>query len=215
MESQDGSTSHWAAWHRDYADPTSPLSQRLSVVVSRARETLEALPAGPVRLISACAGQGDDVVAALADHPRSADVVGRLVEADPHNAAASRERLSSAGLLGVESVCGDASLTDAYTGIAPADLVLLCGIFGNVSDEDVRGTVVNSSMLCAPGAFVIWTRHRRAPDLTPSIRQWFAESGFDEVSFDSPGSGLWSVGTHRLGTPPLPLRLGIRLFTFR
>ena len=214
MEGDDGAITHWAAWHRDYSDPASPLSQRLGVVVSRTRDALDALPPGPVRLISSCAGQGHDVLTALQDHPRSSDVVGRLVEADPHNAATSRQALHSAGLAAVESVCGDAALTDAYVGIAPADLVLLCGIFGNVSDEDVRTTVTNASMLCAPGAYVIWTRHRRAPDLTPRIREWFEDSGYEEVAFDSPGPEMWSVGTHRLASQPLPLRRGIRLFAF-
>jgi hypothetical protein len=67
---------------------------------------------------------------------------------------------------------------------------------------------------------VIWTRHRRAPDLTPRLREWFAHAGFKEVAFGSPdASGLRSVGVHRLttanvvrsGTPRLPAE---RLFTF-
>lgn len=204
----------WAAWHRAYDDPTSPLSERLDVVVGRVRGALTSLPPGPVRLISACAGHGHDVLAALAGHQRSADVVGRLVEADPHNSAASAHAFATAGLGAIETVCGDASTTDAYAGIAPGDLVLLCGIFGNVSDVDVHNTIVSASMLCAPGAYVIWTRHRRAPDLTPSIRRWFDVAGFEEVAFDSPGSGMWSVGTHRLTTEPQAFREGVRLFTF-
>lgn len=208
------STTHWVEWHSDYEDPESQLSQRLAVVVTRARDALDAFPAGQIRLISACAGQGHDVVAAVKDHPRSVDVVGRLVEADPYNADSSRRALAAAGIEGIESVCADASLTDAYAGIAPADLVLLCGIFGNVSDQDVHDTVTNASMLCAPGAHVIWTRHRRDPDLTPRIREWFGHSGFDEVSFDSPGPDRFSVGVHRLAATPVPLRAGLRLFTF-
>ena len=35
-------------------------------------------------------------------------------------------------------MCGDASTTSAYRGAVPADLVLACGIFGNVSDEDIQ-----------------------------------------------------------------------------
>lgn len=213
MEPGDGATD-WVAWHRDYADRTSALSQRLGVVVARVRGALDVPPPGPVRLISACAGQGLDVLAALDGHPRSADVVGRLVESDPHNSAVSARAFATAGLGAIESVCGDASTTDAYVGIVPADLLLLCGIFGNISSADVRTTVAHASMLCSRGARVIWTRHRREPDLTPSIRRWFAECGFEEVAFDSPGPGSWSVGTHRLVSEPVPLRPGVRLFTF-
>ena len=210
----DGGTTDWVAWHRDYADPSSALSRRLDAVVARTREALDVLPPGPVRLISSCAGQGLDVLAALDGHRRSADVVGRLVEADPHNSSASARSFAAAGLGAIESVCADASTTDAYVEFAPADLVLLCGIFGNISDEDVHTTVAHASMLCSAGAHVIWTRHRREPDLTPSIRRWFDENGFEEVAFDSPGPGMWSVGAHRLASEPVPLRQGVRLFTF-
>ena len=209
-----GPPTHWAAWHRAYADPTSALSARLDAVVAQVRAALDRRSPGQVRLISACAGQGHDVLAALEHHPRRADVVGRLVEADPHNAHAARRALAAAGHGGLESVHGDASTTDAYVGIAPADVVLLCGIFGNVPDDDVRTTVTLAPMLCAAGATVIWTRHRAAPDLTPTIRGWFAASGFTEVAFESPGPSAWAVGVHRLVRAPTPLREGLRMFTF-
>ena len=166
------------------------------------------------RLLSACAGQGHDVVAALRDHPRAGDVVGRLLEADPRNSELARLALADAGHSGIEAVCGDASRTEAYAGIAPADVVLLCGIFGNVTDDDVRTTVQHASMLCARGGQVIWTRHRRAPDVTPRIREWFGDNGFEEVAFDSPGPDRLSVGTHRRLSEPTPLLPGVRLFTF-
>ena len=35
---------------------------------------------------------------------------------------------------------------------------------------------------------MIWTRHRREPDLTPQIRDWFPASGFEEIAFDAPGT---------------------------
>lgn len=204
----------WADWHQQYADPASSLSQRLAVVVGRVRQALDELPAGPVRLISVCAGQGHDVVGALRGHPRADDVHGWLVELDEHNVAAARAALAAAHLDRLEVVHADASSTDAYVGRAPADLLLLCGIFGNVSDDDVRGTIEQAPMLCTAGAYVVWTRHRRTPDLTPAIRGWFADAGFDEVSFDSPGPDGFSVGMAvRTGTP-MPLSPGRRLFSF-
>ena len=35
---------------------------------------------------------------------------------------------------------------------------------------------------------MIWTRHRREPDLTPQIRAWFTGAGFEELAFGSPES---------------------------
>src|SRR5262249_41051900 len=69
--------------------------------------------------------------------------------------------------------------------------------------------------LCAPGATVIWTRHRRPPDLTPRIRAWFRSSGFDEVAFDTPDTkALTGVGVGRLAVPPPAGLPAGPLFTF-
>jgi hypothetical protein len=205
---------HWASWHQDYADPTSPLSQRLGVVVSRIHQAVDLLPPGPIRLISACAGQGHEVVLALQHHPRSADVSGYLVEWDEYNVHEASGILRAAGLHGIKAVRADASDVDTYRDMPRADLLLLCGIFGNVSDDDVENTIAHASSLCGPGAFVIWTRHRRAPDLTPRIRDWFGEAGLEEVSFESPGENSFSVGMNRLLSQPLPTVPGLTLFTF-
>jgi hypothetical protein len=127
---------------------------------------------------------------------------------------AARARAAGSGLSRVEVVCGDAGTTDAYVGAVPADLLLVCGIFGNVCDADVEGTVRALPQLCAPGATVVWTRHRRPPDLTPSIREWLRETAFEELAFESPGPGGWSVGAHRFAGQTRPLRPGERLFAF-
>jgi hypothetical protein len=98
----------------------------------------------------------------------------------------------------------DAGVTTPYAAAAPADLLLACGVFGNISSADVQQTVAALPILCAPGATVMWTRHRREPDLTRDIRFWFAKAGFEEVAFISPGAGRFSVGAHRLVAPPQP-----------
>src|SRR5437870_7668000 len=68
--------------------------------------------------------------------------------------------------------------------------------------------------LCAPQAAVIWTRHRRPPDVTPGVRRRFAESGFEEVAFHAPEGTMFGVGVHRLTGPPRPFRDDVRLFDF-
>jgi hypothetical protein len=207
--------SHWSRWHDGYADPGSDLSLRLTVVQSRLAEAVDRCPPGPVRIVSLCAGQAHDVVGALAEHPRRSDVVGRLVELDAGNAEVARGSLSAAGLTGLTVTTDDAGSTDACAGAVPSDVLLLCGIFGNVPDADIAMTVANASRLCAPAATVLWTRHRRSPDLTPTVRSWFRAAGFDEVAFDSPGPERYAVGTARLVREPLPYEPGLRLFAFR
>jgi ubiquinone/menaquinone biosynthesis C-methylase UbiE len=205
----------WVDWHREYDDPGSRLSRRLAYVQQRVREAIESRPPGPIRVISVCAGQGHDILGVLSGHERASDVRALLVELDPHNADVARARAADAGLDGVEVVQGDASLTAAYRDAVPSDVLLLCGIFGNVSDEDIEFTVRNAARLCAPDATVLWTRGRWAPDLTPTIRRWFEQAGFEELAFDSDDDGGFSVGTERLVTQPLDYDGSLRLFTFR
>src|SRR4029453_9345980 len=135
---------------------------------------------------------------------RAADVSGLLLELDAENVAEARRSLRAAGLAGIRGAQAYAGTNHPYTSAVPADVVLLCGIFGNVSQEDVRNTVMHASMLCSSGATVIWTRHRRPPDRSPAIRAWFRDAGFAEVGFDSPGPDRFAVGTQRLSAEPSP-----------
>ena len=141
----DAAESHWLRWHGAYDDPRSPLSERLRRVQEMVRGALDDMAPGrdrgqPIRIISLCAGQGRDVIDVLATHPRAPEVEALLVELDPALAEFARRRAAEAGLehrVRVEQ--GDASLCHWYAGSVPADLVLVCGIFGNISGEDICG----------------------------------------------------------------------------
>ncbi|MCM0675037.1 class I SAM-dependent methyltransferase [Micromonospora phytophila] len=206
-------TRDWYAWHDDYDDPESALSRRLAEVRRLVRESLDEAPPGRLRVLSVCAGQGLDLIPVLAAHPRRDDVTARLVELDPRNARVARSAARAAGLASVEVVVGDAARTDAYAGLAPADLVLVCGVFGNISEADIRATVRHCAALCATGGTVCWTRHRRSPDLVPAICEWFAEEGFEPVAVSSPADGV-GVGLHRFLGAPRPLSAGATMFEF-
>jgi ribonuclease HII len=113
-----------------------------------------------------------------------ADVRGRLVELDPDNAAFAREWAASAGLDGLEVVNGDASVRDAYAGLAPVDLVVISGVFGHVDDDDKRQLVAFLPQLCAPGASLVWTSHRTNNGPADKVRAMLAEESFEEVAFE-------------------------------
>src|ERR1700728_771791 len=162
----------WVEWHRDYDDPGSLLARRGELVQGHLRAELERAPAGDLRLISLCAGQGRDVIGALTGHPRRDDVRARLVELDERNCAVARRAAQAAGLDRAEVLQAAAGVTDACAGAVPAKIVVACGIFGNITDSDIQATVAALPSLCAPGALVLWTRHRSPPDLTPAIRSW-------------------------------------------
>lgn len=203
----------WYTWHRKYDDPDTFLSRRLAAVQDRIRAALDAAPPGRLHAVSLCAGQGRDLIGTLARHPRGEDVAARLVELDPRNAAAARAAAEVAGLPQLEVVTEDAALTDHYAGMVPAYLVLVCGVFGNIADDDIERTIGYCAQLCAHGGTVVWTRARREPDLVPRICDWFAARGFEEVWLSDPAEG-WGVGAHRFAGTPVPLERGSRMFTF-
>jgi hypothetical protein len=119
------------------------------------------------------------------------------------NAVLARRAAAEAGLAQVEVRQADASVVASFADALPADVLLLCGIFGNVSDRDIQRTINAAPALCAAGATVIWTRHRRPRDRTPQVRAWFTASGFGEIAFDALSTeALMSVGVCRLRHAP-------------
>src|SRR5256885_1190677 len=88
----------WYAWQGDYDVPGSVIALRLTAVQERIAAALDGFPAGPVTVLSLCAGQGRDLLGVLAGHPRRDGVTARLVELDPRNAEFARRTAADAGL---------------------------------------------------------------------------------------------------------------------
>jgi hypothetical protein len=198
--------SHWVRWHAPYEDPSSNLSRRLRTVQDMVRGVLDSIPdpeSSPnpetFRMVSMCAGQGRDVIDVLATHPRRSAVSALLVELHPALVAFARARAVDAGVdQQVRVLEGDAAQSRWYVDDVPADLVLVCGVFGNISASDITRTIQALPGWCKEGAHVIWTRHRRPPDATPAIRADFAGAGFTELAFVAPEGTVMTIGHHRL-----------------
>ena len=167
-----------------------------------------------IALASMCAGQGRDVLEVLATHRRGRDVRARLVELDPRNIQYAEAYAREHALGNVEILARDAGNSDAYVGIAPAHVVVACGVFGNLGQGDIARTIEWLPALCAPGAHVIWTRHRRTPDRTPWIRHLFGAAGFEEIDFVAPDDRVFTVGTCQLAREPDAFVGGHQLFNF-
>ena len=209
----DADRTDWVEWHDAYRDPRSALSGRLAIVQRLIGEALDTT-VGEVSVISVCAGAGKDLLGVLAARHDRSRVHALLVEADARLVGRAQATARAGRIRHVRSIVADAAFTDVYADAVPADLVLVCGVFGNITDQDIERTIGALPQLCREGAEVIWTRNRRHPDLTPSVRGWFAGAGFDEVAFESDGPGSFAVGMHRLARPGEPLVVGERLFTF-
>ncbi|MGH8862442.1 MAG: SAM-dependent methyltransferase [Jatrophihabitantaceae bacterium] len=166
---------------------------------------------GPSRVLSLCAGDGRDVIGVLRQREDSARVHGTLVEL--HSDIAQRARDAAAGLDLVVRTA-DAAETASYADAIPADLVLLVGIFGNISAEDLEHTVAASPALCTRGATLVWTRGRRGGDCNDAVRARFEAAGFTELEYaTSDLDGLPAVGAVRYQGPPVTPSAE-RLFTF-
>ena len=211
----DNATRDYQAWHDQYGDPASLLPWRLGVVQGWLRDALDRT-SGPVRVVSACSGDGRDILGVLAERDDRARVSTTLVEAHPGIADAARARVAELGLDAVTVRTADAGVTDAYVGAVPAAVVLLVGIFGNISDEDVAATIAAAPALCAPGATVLWSRSRgEVGDLDAQVRDWFRAAGFTELDHATrDDGGRPAVGVVRYDGPAVELVPGRRLFSF-
>src|SRR6478672_4970618 len=176
----------WQAWHEPYADETSPLSRRLRLVQRHIASWLDDRPGEALTVVSACAGQSHDLLGVLATRTDASRVRATLLEYDERNVVAAQSAVDDAALRNVTVVRADAGDRAAYVRAVPADLVLMAGVFGNISDVDVHTTISALPELCAPGAIVIWTRTRRAPDLTPAVRRWLTAADLVEEAFHAP-----------------------------
>jgi hypothetical protein len=210
-----GPGTDWQAWHRPYADPGSDLSRRRRAVQHQIEAWLDSREDESLRVVSACAGDGRDLLEVLARRPDGSRVTGRLLELDAGLASDAVAFATASGVAGIDVMCVDAGSAASYVGAVPADLVMMCGVFGNITDDDLRATLAALPSLCAPGATVIWTRGCfSGGDLSETIRGWFAAEGFDEIAYERPQDATYRVGAHLFAAEPRPLRPGDRLFSF-
>ena len=168
--------SHWVKWHAPYEDPASNLSLRLRTVQAMVRQALDAVPpdhAGPIRIVSLCAGQGRDVIDVVAEHPRRDEVVRAAGRARP----GARRLRPGAGRRGRASAtwCGSSRATPP----CPAGTPTRCrptwswcaGSSATSARRDITATVEALPSFCRPGAA------RRLDAAPPSPRRHAGHPG--------------------------------------
>lgn len=203
----------WAEWHDAYERSGSPLNRRLRVVQERLSAALAAVGPSAV-ILSLCSGDGRDVIGVLADRAGAAERAV-LVELDPGLAERSRRAAEERGLREVEVRCLDAGATASLLDVAPVDVLMLCGVFGNIEHASVMSVVNMVPSFVKVGGYVIWTRGGSEPDRRPEIRVWFRSAGIEEIAFSGRpepfGVGFNRVTDHARPPGPVPERL----FTFK
>jgi hypothetical protein len=205
----------WLTWHEAYDDPSRSLARRLEVVRRRLGAVLDAAAGERRQVLSLCAGDGRDVIPVLAAREAPWSIPALLIERNQALACRATEAGVSSGLGAVEVRCADAGDPDSFADVLPVDVLLLCGIFGNIEHERVKDVIDIVPHLLAKNGFVIWTRGGSEPDRRPEIRSWFRTAGLDEVSFDA-APEMFGVGVNQLvsGLPATRRELPGRLFGF-
>jgi len=203
-------------WHEAYDDPASDLSWRLRQVQAYIRSALDQMDRQGT-VLSLCAGDGRDVLQVLAERDDSSRIQITLLELHPVLAQRARDFAAASGLANVTVRTGDAGNSTAYAGAVPADLVIMIGIFGNISDDDVRRTIMTAPQLCRPGATLLWSRATSPDDGNSLVHSTLPAAGFVELDyreFDSGEEERAALGSARYDGPPQSLITGQQLFTF-
>jgi hypothetical protein len=201
-------------WHRGYDGPDSGLAWRLRTVQHYIDEALDR-HSGPMTVLSCCSGDGRDLLGVLSRRSDADRVTATLVEIHP-GIAARASTAAAACAAQVEVRTADAGMSDTYLGAAPADLVIMVGIFGNISDTDLARTIAASGQLCLPGATLLWSRGRDSGDVNDIVRARFAAAGFTELDYATyDGESKTAAGAMRYDGPTQPLVGGQLWFTFR
>jgi hypothetical protein len=170
----------WVAWHNGY-DTWPPLRARLRAVREQLA-ALDACPAGPVRIISLCAGDGGELIGLLHEHPRRDSVRAYLVEQNADLVRQGEAALAQFRLVSVIAFRhADATLSTTYLDIAPADIVLAAGVFGNLTPPQTARLVSHFLRLCRPEGAVIWTRRVGRPEHTQAVAT--IREGLEVASF--------------------------------
>jgi hypothetical protein len=210
-------TMDWVRWHENYKASRS-LKARLLVVREHLSKCFDSQPPGVIQVLSICAGDARDLIGLLATHPRKIDVKAHLIENNAELVESGRKIIVEAGFEEqLQFVVADATISSTYLGLAPVDVVLMAGVFGNLRSEEVARLIGSLGSLCKCGGYVVWTRHRRLHNglnQIALIRQLFSESDFEEVLIEDTSDDRFTVGSHHYKGVGQVLRGGVKLFEF-
>ena len=204
----------WEKWHTLYNDSDSGLAKRLRLVQESISNCLPNTIEDGFQIIDICSGDGRDLLDLLTHYPAREQVHSYLVELDERLAKESERIASEKDLQNVTVINGDASLLSTYEEVPRADLILLCGVFGNISSDDICHTIETLPQLSKQGTRVIWTHHLRQPEAVPAIQNLFITNEFSEVDLKATDDQSYAIATYEFRGSPKYLDGNTRLFTF-
>jgi hypothetical protein len=204
----------WWEWHKEYSVADSYPSLRREAVSYHTARALCIAPAGPIRVMSVCAGQGLDIISGFVGDAHTANVDCVFLEYDPRNALEAASNLSVVGLRSYEVRVCDAGLCDSYAGSGRANIMYLVGLISHLSDAEISSLIAAIPNLCSQGAQVIWTVPKSNPEVVHMATSKLMEAKFDQVLRTDIGSVGMVVTSQFMGVPQSRLEAGSRIFTF-
>jgi hypothetical protein len=173
--------------------------------------------AGPVRIVSLCAGDGRDVIGTLVRSPRGEDVQAWLVELNQQSTIEGRRYAMQAGVADkVVFINGDATSYATYRDIPPADIVMACGVWGHVPPNQ-RGRLERAlACLCQAGGAIIWTRGvAKGIHRLREIEAHFIGQSWRQLRTSYTQDGKWAINSYRYCGPRQDRPTSGRIFNFR
>jgi hypothetical protein len=209
---------NWSTWHNEYANEDSELNGRKRAVQAQIAALASECPPGPVTVISICGGQAHEVLGALENHPRRADARGRIVELDKENAAFASAWAKKAGI-NIEILNGDASISDSYSGLPAADIVVISGVLGHINEADRARLIGFLPQLLRKGGAAVWTftpfSDGKHADEYARVRGLFQAQMLEEQSVDrTTGRYAFAITHSRFNGDQAPFEPHAKIFDF-
>jgi hypothetical protein len=205
----------WSRWPSQAYDKPR-YQHRLAGVVRHVSLAVAACPTRAIQVTSLCAGDGRDVIGALATHPRCSDVRATLVELNPTSVANGRTRIAATGLGHiVKFIEGDATSYETYRNIPRADVLLVCGVWGHVPEHQRSEMMRAICGLTQIGGTVIWTRGvGKGMERLDEIKALFTPPDWKQIRLDITPDREFVVASYRLVGPTVTLPAEGRIFDF-
>ncbi len=207
---------NWDRWP-DRAYQLTSYQDRLRLVQQHLAEAIQSAPPGPIRILSICAGDGRDLIEVLSEHERRADVSAVLIELSPKSVARGIQSAIEAGIENAVAFRNtDATRWSAYRGLIPADIVILCGVWGHVPVRQRARLTSALASICAVGGCVIWSRGvSRGMERLPQIQTHFNARSWKVAELRFTPASDWAVATYRFLGAAQPVPDNEQIFNFR
>lgn len=201
----------WHTWNDHYDNADSELSKRLNKVKEYLKNTLLNIEIPTV--LNICSGQGKDILESMVELDKDAEVYLIDTNTNSLNAAINFAKTNNIGT--ITFINEDASHTSTYKkyDIPKSNIVLACGLFGHLNQEDSYGLVDFLKTQIKANGTVIWTKNIENDSIS-NLRKYFIDNNFEEISYFGPEGSPWAVVCNKYIGEEFDLSKEYKIFNF-